>query len=263
MGRVAVVTGANKGIGYCIAQSLVQSGLFGTVILACRDEARGKAAAAALGADFLQLEVGNSDSTTSFAAAVAATYGRLDVLVNNAAIAFKDSDPTPFAEQTAPTLNINYRGTLAVTEALLPLLRAGEDPRVVNVASMAGRLSQLQPVLQAKFSAPSLTLRELDTLVDAFESDVHAGTHKANGWGRSNYGLSKLALIAATKVLTREEPSLRANCCCPGYCDTDMSSHRGPRSPQDGAQNAVLLVTTPREQLPSGAFIQNLKESPW
>lgn len=64
-------------------------------------------------------------------------------------------------------------------------------------------------------------------------------------------------------MLAREEPALRVNCCCPGYCDTDMSSHRGPRSPQDGAQNAVILVTTPREQLPSGAFIQNLKESSW
>ena len=192
MCRVAVVTGANKGIGYCIAQSLVQSGLFGSVILACRDEARGKAAATSLGAEFLKLEVGNSESTASFAAAVAAQYGRLDVLVNNAAIAFKDSDPTPFEGQTAPTLNINYRGTLRVTEALLPLLRAGEDPRIVNVASMAGRLGQLQPTLQAKFASPKLTLRELDGLVDSFESDVQAGTHKARGWGRSNYGLSKV-----------------------------------------------------------------------
>jgi len=263
MGRVAVVTGANKGIGYCIAQSLMSSGLFSTVIIGCRSEERGKAAAAELGTEFLPLDVGNAASTKAFAEAVAAKHGRLDVLVNNAAIAYKGSDPTPFAEQTKPTLDINYRGTMEVTQALLPLLRRGEDARIVNVASMAGKLSQLSQPLQAKFSSAALTLSGLSQLVDDFESDVQAGRHAARGWGRSNYGLSKLAVISATKVLAREEPAIKVNACCPGYCDTDMSSHRGPRSAADGAQNAVVLATMPAAECPSGAFYQNMRASTW
>ena len=143
------------------------------------------------------------------------------------------------------------------------LLRKGEDPRLVNVASMAGRLGQVQPPLQAKFSSPKLTLPALDALVDQFEADVQAGSHKRNGWGNSNYGLSKLAVIAATNVLARENPGIKCNCCCPGYCDTDMSSHRGPRSAADGAQNAVILVTTPAAQTPTGVFVQDLKPASW
>ena len=158
--RVAVVTGANKGVGYHIAQSLVHSGLFSVVVLGCRDPTRGQHAAAEIGgcAEYMPLEVGNAASADAFAEALVARHGRCDVLVNNAGnacsskwrsglgsgggsrssalpttttnagIAFKDADPTPFAEQTKPTLDVNYRGTLALTKRLLPLLQAGDDP---------------------------------------------------------------------------------------------------------------------------------------
>jgi len=263
--RVAVVTGANKGVGFHIAQQLVTSGMFGTVILACRDQQRGEAAAAEIGgcATYMPLEVGNSASMQSFADQVMHRVCRLDVLVNNAAIAFKASDPTPFALQTTPTLDINLRGTLELTERLLPLLRSSDDGRIVNVASMAGRLGQLSRPLQAQFTAPDLTTDGVRHLVARFERDVASGTHKVNGWGNSNYGLSKLALIAATRVLANCEPQLKVNACCPGYCDTDMSSHRGTRPPAVGARNAVILVTSPRESCPTGAFYQNEKPSGW
>ena len=71
----------------------------------------------------------------------------------------------------------------------------------------------------------------------------------------------QLAVIAATKVHARQYPQLRVNACCPGYCDTDMTSHRGPRPPSEGAQNAVLLATMP--DAPTGAFFENLKPSTW
>lgn len=268
MTRVALVTGANKGVGKAIAQQLVASGLFSHVLLGCRDAARGEQAASETGGTFLRpLAVDDGASHAAFAEAVKAEYGRLDVLVNNAGTAFKGSDPTPFAEQTGPTLATNFYGTVDLTLALLPLLRAsgeaGGDPRVVNVASMAGRLGQVSPELQKQFASPSLSLAELRALVDGFRADVRAGTHAARGWGSSNYGLSKLALIAATKVLARDEPTIKVNACCPGYCDTDMTSHRGPRSPADGARNAVVLVTTPAEACPTGAFYQDEKPSAW
>ena len=74
-------------------------------------------------------------------------------------------------------------------------------------------------------------------------------------------GFSKLAVIAATKVLARQYPSLCVNAICPGYCDTDMTSHKGPRPPAEGAQNAVLLATI--ERCPTGEFWENLRQSQW
>ena len=257
---VAIVTGANKGVGYHIAAQLVASRLFGTVVLACRDPGRGTAAAREVGGEFLPLTVGDPQSATALAVAVKEKYGRCDLLVNNAAIAFKGSDPTPFHEQTKPTLDINFRGTMQVTEALLPLLSAQPSTRIVNVASMAGKLKQLSPELQRQFSSVQ-SMAGLNALVDQFESDVAAGRHAQAGWGRSNYGLSKLAVIAATKLHARLYPTISVNAMCPGYCDTDMSSHRGPRPPSEGALGAVRLATM--ERPPTGEFWENAKRSSW
>ena len=260
--RVAVVTGANKGVGFHIAEQLIASRNFGTVILACRDPGRGRAAAEQLGGTFMPLDISEPASVEAFAGAVRAEHGRLDTLVNNAAIAFKGSDPTPFAEQTGPTLRANFYGTCAVTEALLPLLREGASPRVVMVASMAGQLAQVAPPWQERFADERATLASVKECVGAFARAVAAGTHRQDGWGNSNYGLSKLAVIAATRVFARENPGVLVNACCPGYCDTDMSSHRGPRPPAEGAANAVMLVDLP-DGGPSGGFYQNLAPSKW
>ncbi len=94
---------------------------------------------------------------------------------------------------------------------------------------------------------------------------LQAGVHKARGWGNSNYGLSKLALIAYTKLVAREEAAcgsnVRANACCPGYCNTDMTSHSGHRSPADGARNAVMLALDVSGL--NGEFLQDYKVSRW
>lgn len=276
--RVAVVTGANKGIGYHIAEQLLHSGKFGRIILACRDEGRGRAAAASLldslGAgfraevEFVPLDLGATESIDQFAAHMEGSVGSCDCLINNGAIAFKDSDPTPFAGQTGPTLAVNYWGTTRLTDRLLPLLRrTGSDPSVVMVASMAGHLSQLSPARQAQFAADSLDRRRLDSLVQEFASDVAAAAHHERGWGSSNYGFSKLALIAYTKMAAREEAAagsgVSLNCCCPGYCRTDMSSNRGPRSPADGARNATLLALQTGPAALTGEFVQNGAVSAW
>ena len=181
-----------------------------------------------------------------------------------AGIAFKGADPTPFREQCRPTLAVNFWGTVDFTEEMLPLLRRGRDARMVNVASMAGRLAQLRSgELQRRFASPRLSKEELFSLVRAFEEDVRAGRHLEAGWGNSNYGLSKLALIAATRVWAREEAShgVSVNCCCPGYCDTDMTSHRGTRPASEGARNAVLPAIM--EDPPSGEFFENFAVSSW
>jgi carbonyl reductase 1 len=268
-GRVAVVTGGNKGIGYYIAWHLGMSGLFQHVLLGCRDSHRAAQAVESLkrelpssvSVDSLPLTLGDTQSHSDFAEKVDKMFGKVDCLVNNAGMAFKQADPTPFEKQTKPTLDVNFRGTVDFTEKMLPLLRKGKDARLVNVASMAGRLGQLSSSLQQKFASPSLTMAELQDLVNSFEQSVAKGNHRKEGWSNSNYGMSKLAVIAATKIWAREEPSIAVNACCPGYCKTDMTSQNGLRDPKDGAKNAAIPATMDRP--PTGAFFQNYEVSSW
>jgi carbonyl reductase 1 len=102
---------------------------------------------------------------------------------------------------------------------------------------------------------------ELHTLVNQFEADVKSGQHMQQGWANSNYGLSKLAVIAATKIWARLFPDISVNACCPGYCKTDMTSQRGARDPAEGARNAVMpcLMDNP----PSGEFFADFDVSVW
>jgi carbonyl reductase 1 len=271
-GRVAVITGSNKGIGYFIALQLGLSGLFQHILLACRDESLAKAAVESLKAQLPKkvqvsaelLTLGDTDSHQKLADRLASRFdNKIDVLVNNAAFAYKNSDPTPFQGQCQPTLDVNFRATVDLTERLLPLLRRGSDPRIVNVASMSGRLGQLSQERQAQFSSPELTISRLQELVHDFQASVLDGTHSEKGWGNSNYGMSKLAVVAATKVWARQEASagIKVNCCCPGYCKTDMTSQNGRRDPADGAKNAVLPATM--ENPPTGEFFQDYKVSEW
>lgn len=269
--RIAIVTGANKGIGKAIAKSLASSGTFTQVICACRDEGRGLAAIQDIQKEanyecnviYLPLTIGDISSHEHFYKEILDRFGKCDVLVNNAGMAFKNADPTPFKQQCKPTLDVNFRGTASFTDLMMPLLRKGNDARLVNVASMSGYLSQLRSKdLQEKFSSKNVSKEEIHSLVDKFEQDVMRGTHVFS-WGNSNYGLSKLALIAMTKVWAREERrnGIAVNCCCPGYCDTDMTSHKGPRSPEEGAKNAVIpcLMKDP----PSGQFFSNFEVAEW
>lgn len=263
--KLAVVTGANKGIGYYIAQQLRDAGV--RVVIACRNEEHARAAAASLGIEYELVDLAGSASIANFAAVMAEKYGYLDVLVNNAAIAFKGRDPTPFAQQTEPTLRTNFWGTVQLTDALLHLLRAsaarGRQPRLVNVASVGGKLAQVQGHLQERFASPTLDRAGLMELVQKFERDVSRGAHRLEGWGGSNYGLSKLALIAYTRIIAREEgATMRVNSCCPGWCATDMSSHSGPRLASVGARTATLLALLPDEG-PTGAFFRDEAESTW
>jgi carbonyl reductase 1 len=268
--RVAVVTGANKGIGFFIALQLGLSGQFSNIILGCRDAGRGDAASDAIREQVpstvtvqaIPLTIGDFESHVEFCNRIDKEFGKVDVLVNNAGFAYKGSDPTPFKEQTRKTMEVNYYGLVEFTEKLFPLLRKGKDSRLVNVASMSGRLGQVSGERQAQFSDPKLTMEELKALMKQFEIDVQNGVHIQNGWSNSNYGMSKLALIAATKIWARREaPIITVNCCCPGYCATDMTSYKGTRSPDDGAKNAVIPATM--ENPPTGEFFSDYKVSKW
>jgi carbonyl reductase 1 len=168
--RVAVVTGANKGIGLEVARIL--GSVPGVLcVIGCRNTQLGRQAADALKREgknvtFAQLDITDEKSIQDFANSIKTTYGGLDILVNNAAIAFKGSDPTPFPKQARPTIRTNFYGTLAVCDALFPLLRSGG--RVSNVASMSGPLRQFPQHTHSRVLAPDFSREELCALVESF-----------------------------------------------------------------------------------------------
>jgi carbonyl reductase 1 len=264
--KIAVITGANQGIGLEISKKMASSGM--KTILACRNEASGKGAAekiSAMGLDceFRQLDISDKTSVNKFASALENDYGHIDVLVNNAGIAFKGSDPTPHRDQAYPTVHTNYHGTLLLTESLLPLLRKSSyKPRIVNVASMAGHLRILKSQQKKdQFTANDLTISQLTALMDAFVEDTK--NEQPKDWPNSCYGTSKLGVVALTKVLARNEPSMLVTCCCPGYVQTNMSSFNGNKTPEEGARTPVFLAMTMVDAGPSGAFFMDEKEVQW
>lgn len=217
--------------------------------------------------EYRHLDIADDLSIGRFSRDIEETIGTIDILVNNAAIAFKASDPTPFKDQAQPTMTPNFFGTMKVTESLLPLLRRSDRPRIVNVASQAGHLRIIKDAaLQSKF-VNCATLDELEGLLQQYVQDVQDGVHAERGWPSSNYGMSKLGVIAATRILARREEqlhpdtALRITCCCPGFCATDMSSHKGTRSAEHGARTPAMLALA--EEVANGRFFLDEAEVEW
>src|SRR5690242_18946924 len=218
---VALVTGANKGIGKEIARQLAGRGL--TVLLGARDPERGRKAAAELAADgdvrYLPLDVADDASARAAAEAVAAAHGRLDVLVNNAGISIGRA---PAGEVTADGMRqlyaVNVFGMVAVTHAMLPLLRRAAAPRVVNVTSGLG----------------SLTLMAAGREADDFPYLLA-------------YNSSKAALNALTLVYARQlaADGILVNAVSPPYTATDLNRHQGTATPAEGARAIVEMAVAP------------------
>lgn len=143
------------------------------------------------------------------------------------------------------TLHTNYYGTLAATQDLLPLLRPGG--RLVNVASMSGRLSSYSSTLKEAFlSASETSVDACTALMEKFAKDVKAGIEKKEGWPSAAYAVSKAGEIAFTKAIAKEEEKrgkgVLVNACCPGYVKTDMTKGGGAKTPDQGAKTPVMLA---------------------
>ncbi|MGH8619162.1 MAG: SDR family oxidoreductase [Burkholderiales bacterium] len=231
--RIAVVTGANRGIGFEIARQLGKAGFH--VVLTARDPAKGEAAAEALRSeklnlDFHRLDVADEQSIVAFAAWLKQAHGRCDVLVNNAGI-LPDPRGSRLADTSPATVRAafetNTLAPLLLIQALLPLMQQRKYGRIVNLSSGLGQLSDMST-------------------------------------GSIGYRLSKTALNAVTRVAAAEArgSDILVNSACPGWVKTDMGGPQASRTVAQGADTAVWLATLPAGG-PTGGFFRDRQPIPW
>ncbi len=250
--RVAVVTGANRGLGEQIARDLAAGGLH--VLAGSR---AGGSSSGAI--ERVSLDVTREDTIEALAHRLAASGG-LDVLVNNAGISMQGFD----ADVARTTVDVNFTGALRVTARLLPLVRPGG--RVVMVSSGLGTLAGVSDELRARFEAPSLDREGLVALLQEFVRDVAAGAHARHGWPSSAYSVSKIGMNALVRVLAREleaDPrGILVNAADPGWVRTRMGGAGAPRAVEQGARTPVFLALLPPGS-PTGKFFRDERVVPF
>lgn len=245
---VALVTGANKGIGLQIAKDLAAHGF--TVLVGSRNLDNGEAAAKEVGADAcaLQLDVTDQASIVAAAERVRNEFGRLDVLVNNAAIAHAQEPGTSFEEimkggrpgiasidEVRAVFETNVFGVIMVTQAMLPLLREAPAGRIVNVSSGMGSLTRQTDPSNPYYSLVNIT-----------------------------YSPSKTALNAITVAFAKEleATNIKVNAACPGYTATDLNNFTGTRTVEQGAREPVRLALLDANG-PTGTYSNEDGPLPW
>ncbi|XP_043846991.1 carbonyl reductase [NADPH] 1-like isoform X2 [Dromiciops gliroides] len=272
--RVAVVTGSNKGIGFAIVRDLCKK-FSGDVILTSRDLTRGQEAVKklkeeGLNALFHQLDIDDLQSIRTLRDFLKERYGGVDVLVNNAGMAFKEADTTPFHIQAEVTMKTNFFSTRNVSTELLPLMKP--QGRVVNVSSVMSvrSLQKCSPELQQKFRSDTITEEELVGLMEKFVEDTKKGVHEKEGWPNTAYGVSKIGVTVLSRIHARQLNEKRKgdnillNACCPGWVRTDMAGPKATKSPEEGAETPVYLALLPPNVTePHGQFVSEKKVEKW
>lgn len=229
--RIAMVTGANKGIGYEIARQLAEKGL--RVFVGARKVTEGKQAAKAIAkgsgsAEFIEIDVSDRSSIERAAKAVASRADRLDVLVNNAGVLLDGNGIAEVDDDIfLRTLTTNTLGPIRVTQTFLPLLLKGTRASVINLSSGLGQLSEMGETYPA-------------------------------------YSISKTALNAVTRQFAAalRDKGIAVNSVCPGWVKTDMGGPNAPRTVQQGADTVTWLATEAPRDL-TGQFVRDRQTIPW
>jgi NAD(P)-dependent dehydrogenase (short-subunit alcohol dehydrogenase family) len=226
------ITGANKGLGRETARRLTELGH--TVLIGARDPGPGAAAARALGARFVAIDVTDDESVAAAAADVAAHEGSIDVLINNAGVHGPAGDPSDLTGAEAlAVFDVNVAGVVRATTAFLPLLRQATDPVIINVSSAMGSLAATHD--------PSRP-----------ESQVVAPVYTA----------SKAALTMLTTQYAKALPGIRINAADPGYTATDLNGGTGPQTVTEGT-DAIVALATEGPGHGSGRFVDRHGEIAW
>jgi NAD(P)-dependent dehydrogenase (short-subunit alcohol dehydrogenase family) len=238
--RIALVTGANKGIGREIARQLAQAGVF--VLIGARDAGRAQSAvedlaSQGLAAQSILIDLNDPATIAAAAETIRAEHGKLDILVNNAGIVDPADGPPSVSspEAVRRIMDTNFVGTLAVTQAMLPLLRKAPAARIVNLSSSLG----------------SLTLN----------GDPTSPYYSARLMG---YNASKAALNMLTVQLSEELKGtpIAVNSVSPGYVKTDLTNHSGFLTAEEGAKLPVQYALLGEDAV-SGRFVEASGETPW
>ena len=242
--KVALVTGANKGIGLETSRQLAAEGV--VVLLGARDEGRGKTAAAMLQAEGLdvravKIDVDNREDHDAVSKIIEKDFGKLDILISNAGIQVDDiglqgnSTLSLSEESLRKTFDTNFFAVVALTQTLLPLLRKSSAGRIVNLSSILGSLT-----LHAQPASP------------IYDAKMFA------------YDTSKVALNSFTVHLAHalRDTTIKVNSAHPGWVKTDMGTDAAPMNIVDGAKTGVWLATLP-EGGPSGGYFHMQDALPW
>ncbi|KAF7809655.1 (+)-neomenthol dehydrogenase [Senna tora] len=293
--RIAVVSGANKGIGLETVKQLASAGM--KVVLTARDEKKGLQALESLRSElgvselvvFHQLDVADVASVTSLAHFLKSQFGKLDILVNNAGVggiiidhdalaalikakgkelSFSDrkNTLTETYELAKECIEINYYGAKRTTEALLPLLQLSDSPRIVNVSSSMGKLENISNEWAKGILSDAANLKEegVDEVLKRLLKDYKEGSLERNSWPNNlaAYTVSKAAMTAYTRILAKKYPNICINCVCPGFVKTDINANTGILTVEEGAASVVSLALLPNGS-PSGLFYDRSKVSPF
>ncbi|KAJ5504544.1 hypothetical protein N7463_007418 [Penicillium fimorum] len=256
---VIVVTGANRGIGRAICAALAQQYPNPLILYA--------ASRTGASLDLPNLAIPPTVSirpaqvSLTDQASISAPSERIRnenkscvVLINNAGLYYFQENIT--MAQCQETLDVNYRGTLNICQAFLPIMRKGG--RIVNISSQSGQLKYFHPRLRARFLSPNLNLSKLDDLAEEYIRSADHYTATASGWPPLAYFTSKAALNSVTRILARENTKLLINCCCPGWVGTPLGAQAGqpPKSVEQGARIPLRLAIGEIEQI-SGRYWAN------
>ena len=229
--KTALITGANRGIGFETAQRLVKAGY--RVYLAARNPQSGQSAADKAGGHFLELDVTSDESVQQAAAFIETTEGRLDVLINNAGISGPIHEPTEYtAAEATSVLLTNVVGYVRMIHAFLPLLAKSDNPVIVNVSSGLGSFGLF-----------------------------HDPSRIESRFGSPLYAASKAAINMLTARYARLLPNLHINAVDPGMTATDMSGGQG-HSVQQGT-DAIVAFALADGSGPSGTFADSTGSLPW